>query len=60
MLDEIDAKVDMQQLEKTLMEEGLQKFADPQKALLQLIAKKRESLTATREPVKRLVKAVKP
>jgi hypothetical protein len=32
-------------LEKTLMEEGLKKFADPQKALLQLIAKKRESLT---------------
>jgi len=45
VLDEIDAKVDMHLLEKTLMEEGLKKFADPQKALLQLIAKKRESLT---------------
>jgi transaldolase len=44
ILDEIDAKVDMDLLEKTLMEEGLKKFADPQKALLQLIAKKRESL----------------
>jgi transaldolase len=44
VLDEIDAKVDMHLLEKTLMEEGLKKFADPQKALLQLIAKKRESL----------------
>jgi transaldolase len=44
VLEEIDAKVDMHLLEKTLMEEGLKKFADPQKALLQLIAKKRESL----------------
>jgi transaldolase len=46
VLDEIDAKVDMRLLEKTLMEEGLKKFADPLKALLQLIAKKRASLTA--------------
>ena len=38
VLDEIDAKVDMQQLEETLMREGLAKFADPQKALLKLIA----------------------
>jgi transaldolase len=45
VLDEIDAKVDIGLLEKTLMEEGLKKFADPQKALLQLIAKKRDSLT---------------
>jgi hypothetical protein len=28
------------------MEEGLRKFADPQKALLRLIASKRASLTA--------------
>ena len=28
------------------MEEGLKKFADPQHALLKLIAEKRESLTA--------------
>ncbi len=45
VLAEIDAKVDMKQLEKTLMEEGLRKFADPQKALLKLIASKRASLT---------------
>jgi len=41
MLREIDAKVDMNQLEETLMREGLQKFADPQKALIQLIGRKR-------------------
>lgn len=46
VLDEIDAKVDMKQLEKTLMEEGLRKFADPMKALLQLIAEKRSALSA--------------
>jgi transaldolase len=45
VLDEIDAKVDMKHLEKTLMEEGLAKFADPQKALLKLIAEKRASLS---------------
>lgn len=41
VLAEIDAKVDMTRLEETLMSEGLQKFADPQKALLALIAQKR-------------------
>jgi transaldolase len=46
VLAEIDQKVDMKQLEKVLMEEGLRKFADPQKALLRLIAEKRASLTA--------------
>ena len=44
VLAEIDAKVDMALLEKTLMEEGLKKFADPQKALLKLITTKREAL----------------
>ncbi len=44
VLDEIAAKVDMRKLEETLMEEGLAKFADPQKALLKLIASKREQL----------------
>jgi transaldolase len=44
VLKEIDEKVDMHRLEKTLMEEGLRKFADPQKALLRLIAEKRASL----------------
>jgi transaldolase len=44
ILKEIDAKVSMQKLEETLMEEGLKKFADPQKALLKLIADKRKQL----------------
>ena len=44
MLDEIDRKVDMRKLEETLMEEGLAKFADPQKALLKLIASKRAAM----------------
>ncbi len=44
VLDEIAAKVDMQKLEETLMREGLFKFADPQHALLKLIASKRASL----------------
>jgi transaldolase len=42
---EIEAKVDMKKLEETLMEEGLKKFADPQKALLKLIADKRKQLS---------------
>jgi transaldolase len=44
VLDEIDAKVDMQKLEETLMHEALIKFAEPQKALLKLIASKRQQL----------------
>ena len=44
VLDEIDRLVDMQKLEDTLMAEGLQKFADPQKALLKLIAQKRAAV----------------
>jgi len=44
VLDEIDAKVDFGKLEDVLMEEGLKKFADPQKALLALIAEKRSIL----------------
>jgi transaldolase len=46
VLKEIDTKVDMKHLEETLMEEGLKKFAEPQHALLKLIAEKRASLTA--------------
>lgn len=46
VLREIDEKVDMKHLEDTLMEEGLRKFADPQHALLKLIAEKRASLKA--------------
>ncbi len=46
VLKEIDQKVDMKKLERVLMEEGIKKFADPQHALLALIAKKREQLQA--------------
>jgi transaldolase len=46
VLDEIDAKVDFQHLEDTLMREGIAKFAEPHKALLQLIADKRAALAA--------------
>jgi transaldolase len=46
VLAEIDREVDIQQLERTLMEEGIKKFADPQKALLSLIGEKRAALTA--------------
>jgi transaldolase len=46
VLAEIDAKVDMEQLEAVLMAEGVKKFADPQKALLALIARKRSELGA--------------
>jgi len=44
VLAEIDQKVDMAKLETTLMREGLEKFADPQKALIKLIASKRLAL----------------
>ena len=40
---EVEKKVDMAKLEEVLMREGVEKFADPQKALLALIAKKRTS-----------------
>ena len=46
VLDEIDAQVDFGKLEEILMEEGLKKFADPQKALLALIAEKLSVLQA--------------
>ncbi len=44
VLEEINAKVDFEKLERVLMEEGIAKFADPQKALLGLISEKRQSL----------------
>ncbi|SRR5260370_31047969 len=44
VLAEIDAKVDIVKLEETLMREGLQKFAEPQKALIDLIATKRRQV----------------
>ena len=43
---EIDQQVDFQHLEKVLMEEGIQKFIDPQNALLAQIAQTRASLLA--------------
>jgi len=46
VLDEIAGKVDIAKLEAFLMDEGLKKFADPQKALLKLIAEKRKALGA--------------
>ena len=41
ILDDIDKKVDQNKLEEVLMQEGLAKFADPQKALIKLIGQKR-------------------
>jgi transaldolase len=46
VLAEIDAMVDVAKMEAVLMEEGIKKFADPQHALLKLIAEKRASLMA--------------
>jgi transaldolase len=44
VLDEIEKLVDLQKMEDVLMEEGIDKFADPQHALLKLIAEKRKAL----------------
>ena len=41
VVEEIDRLVDMEKLEATLMAEGIAKFANPQKALLAMVAKKR-------------------
>jgi transaldolase len=43
VVDEIEKKVDMASLERALMEEGIQKFVEPQMALLRLIFCKRPS-----------------
>jgi transaldolase len=48
VLAEIDRLVDGHKLEEVLMAEGLQKFADPQKALLALVAQKRQALTVAK------------
>jgi transaldolase len=48
VLDEIAAKVDIARLEAVLMEEGIKKFADPQKALLKVIADKRAALVGAK------------
>ncbi len=46
MLEEIDREVDFAHLEQVLMEEGVKKFADPQKALLALVAARRAAIIA--------------
>lgn len=48
VLSEIDAKVNVEHMEATLMSEGIKKFADPQKALLALIVEKRATLAGAR------------
>ncbi len=48
VLDEIAQKVDVQKMEDKLMEEGIEKFAKPQKALLEQIAKKRAALAGAK------------
>jgi transaldolase len=48
VLDEIAAKVDVAKMETVLMDEGIKKFADPQKALLKLIGEKRRSLVGAK------------
>lgn len=48
ILDEIDEKVDVEKMEETLMAEGTAKFAQPQKALLQLIGEKREAMAGAK------------
>ncbi len=44
VLAEVERLVDMKKLEDTLMAEGIKKFADPQKALLALIAERRKKV----------------
>lgn len=48
VLAEIDGKVDVQRLEEHLMREGVVKFADPQKLLIELLQEKRRALTPGR------------
>jgi len=43
--EEIDDKVDIATMHRVLMEEAIEKFAKPQRALLQLVAKKRKELS---------------
>jgi transaldolase len=49
---EIDAEIDMKTLEHVLLEEGIEKFATPQRALIDLIAAKKDSLIAARTAVR--------
>jgi len=53
VLNEIGAKVDMATLERVLMDEGTQKFSDPQKNLISLIASKRAATANEKRTVDR-------
>ena len=44
---ELDQKVDLAAMHETLMREGVDKFAQPQRGLLALIGEKRQALSAT-------------
>lgn len=46
ILNDIEQNVDFAHLEETLMDEGIAKFADPQKALIELLESKRSASTA--------------
>jgi transaldolase len=48
VLAEIDEKVDFQKMEEVLMFEGIEKFANPQKALIELISSKRAALAGVK------------
>lgn len=48
VLAEIDANVDQQALEDALLAEGIKKFVDPQRSLLDLIARKRLTLACAK------------
>jgi len=45
--DEIDAAVDVDHLHRTLMSEGVAKFVKPQRALLEVVRKKRHAIAAS-------------
>lgn len=45
ILDDISTYVDFSHLEETLMREGIEKFADPQKGLIELIQQKRAGIS---------------
>jgi transaldolase len=47
IVSEIDRKVDMAEMERRLMDEGISKFVAPQRAILELIAQKRKSASRT-------------
>ena len=48
VLSEIDRVVDFADMERVLMDQGIEKFATPQQQLLKLVAEKRDQLVATK------------